>query len=521
MAWRQKLSDEAWAKALPVVQAQAVAGRPYTPWAVRPEQLGKADIPAFPGAEGGGMWTSGGRGGVVITVTSLADSGPGTFREACEQGGARIIVFNVSGEIRLETPVSIRAPYVTIAGQTAPGDGVVITGETVDVDTHDVIIRHMRFRRGTTDVTSRNDALSGEPVGNVIYDHLSCSWGLDENVSIYRHMYINEEGRSLKLPSVNVTVQNSITSECLDTYNHAFGGTWGSVNASFLRNLFSSNTGRNASMSATDMFFINNVIHNWWHRTSDGSGRAYNVIGNYYKPGPVTLTQGDKPITYRVVDGVSARRSGWLYVEGNIVEGNAAVTKDNWNGGVQFDDVPATPEQLATIRSAEPRPMLNPTTIMDAKKAYAFVMDNVGATLPCRDAVDERVIRQVKTNKIEWVDGGDYSQLMEDNKRYRLTRRLPEDSYKMGIIYDIRQVGGLPEYKGEPYTDSDKDGMPDAWETKYGLNPNDAADANGDLNGDGYTNIEKYINGIDPKKKVDWKNIKNNKDPLIGKKSLM
>lgn len=145
-------SDEAWAKALPVVQKEAREGRPYIPWASRPYDLPQAKIPAFPGAEGGGMFTFGGRGGKVITVTNLNDSGPGSFREACETGGARIIVFNVSGIIKLESPIIVRAPYVTIAGQTAPGDGVCIAGESFWVNTHDVIVRHMRFRRGETKV---------------------------------------------------------------------------------------------------------------------------------------------------------------------------------------------------------------------------------------------------------------------------------------------------------------------------------------------------------------------------------
>ena len=508
--------DAAWEKARPIVEKEAIEGRPYVPWATRPEHLSKAEIPAFPGAEGGGMWTKGGRGGKVITVTSLADNGPGTFREACETGGARIIVFNVAGIIRLETPVSIRAPYVTVAGQTAPGDGVVITGETVDVDTHDVIIRHMRFRRGITDVISRNDALSGEPVGNVMYDHLSCSWGLDENVSIYRHMYLDEEGVNRKLPTVNITMQNCISSEGLDTYNHSFGSTLGGVNSTFMRNLFSSNAGRNPSMSSSEFHFINNVTHNWSHRTGDGSGRAYNVINNYFKPGPVT--NANEPVGYRVFRANGRGRTpGWVYVEGNVVEGNEAVSKDNWDGGVQEGH---SAEDLAFMRAKEPLPMMNPLTIMDAEEACQFVLENAGATLPKRDAVDERVIRQVKTNRIEWVEV-DNTALLESLKVVRQTRRLPEDSYKMGIIYDIRQVGGLPEYKGEPYVDTDKDGMPDAWELKYGLNPNDPSDAVKDLNGDGYTNIEKYINGINPTQKVDWTNPENNRDTLLGKKSLI
>ena len=145
-----KHSEEAWQAALPIVKKEAAEGRPYVPWAHRPYDLLQAEIPAFPGAEGGGMYTAGGRGGKVLVVTNLNDSGEGSFRWACEQGGARIVVFNVAGIIRLETPIVVRAPYITIAGQTAPGDGVCIAGQTFQIDTHDVIIRHMRFRRGET-----------------------------------------------------------------------------------------------------------------------------------------------------------------------------------------------------------------------------------------------------------------------------------------------------------------------------------------------------------------------------------
>src|SRR5699024_3444748 len=163
--------------------------------------------------------TSGGRGGKVYVVTSLADSGPGTFREALEAGGARIVVFNVAGIIHLKTPIHIRAPYITIAGQTAPGDGICIAGETVDINTHDVIIRHMRFRRGATDVTRRDDALGGPVMGNIMVDHVSASWGLDENISMYRNIF-NTGDEDKKLPAVNITIQNTISAEGLSTYNH-------------------------------------------------------------------------------------------------------------------------------------------------------------------------------------------------------------------------------------------------------------------------------------------------------------
>jgi hypothetical protein len=176
-----RLSDEAWTRALPIVLEWERKGKPYIPWAARPEDLPQSKIPAFPGAEGGGAYSFGGRGGRVIVVTSLADAGPGSFREACEAGGPRIIVFNVAGIIQLKCRIRIRAPYVTIAGQSAPGDGMCIAGNTVEVETHDVVIRHMRFRRGATDVGDRNDSIGGNAVGNVMIDHVSASWGLHPN----------------------------------------------------------------------------------------------------------------------------------------------------------------------------------------------------------------------------------------------------------------------------------------------------------------------------------------------------
>src|SRR5436190_3163318 len=219
-------SDEAFQKALSVVEAWANKGKPYLPSAESPEQLPQAKIPAFPGAYGGGMYSFGGRGGQVLVVTNLNDDGPGSFREACETGGPRIVVFNVAGIIRLKDRIRVRAPYITIAGQTAPGEGVCVAGNTVELETHDVIVRHLRFRRGATNVGDRNDSLGGNPVGNIIIDHVSASWGLDECMSIYRHMYEPPGGgQAQKLPSVNITIQNSIFSEALNTYNHAFGST--------------------------------------------------------------------------------------------------------------------------------------------------------------------------------------------------------------------------------------------------------------------------------------------------------
>ncbi|MBD0823770.1 pectate lyase family protein [Aestuariibaculum marinum] len=519
-----KHSDEAWEKAKIIVQKEAREGKPYIPWAGRPTDLPQAEIPAFPGAEGGGMYTYGGRGGEVYTVTSLADDGPGSLREACEKGGARTIVFNVAGIIKLETPLIIRAPYITIAGQTAPGDGICVAGETVWIDTHDVIIRHMRFRRGDTFVGRRDDAIGGNPVGNIMLDHISATWGLDENMSIYRHMYSpGADYKDEKKPTVNITIQNSLFGEALDTYNHAFGSTLGGENCSFMRNMWANNAGRNPSIGWNGIFnFVNNVMFNWVHRSVDGGDYTakYNIVNNYFKPGP--LTPLDQPVSYRILKPEAGRSKldtmvyGRAYVKGNIVENNEKITKDNWAGGVQIEgkdgellDFEGAKPYFAYMNASRPFPMPWIREIMDADEAFDYVTEHVGATLPIRDVVDQRIVRTVKTGKPEYVEGLD-----PDSFYHFKHRRLAKDSYKHGIITDIAQVGGYPEYKGTPYVDTDKDGMPDAWEEKYGLDPNDYSDCKEDKNNDGYTNIESYINGINPKKKADWKDLKNNKETL-------
>ena len=294
------LDNAAWQKALPIVMDGMLHGKRFVPWCSTPEELPQADIPAFPGAEGGGKYSFGGRGGKIFVVTSLADSGPGTLREACEAGGPRIIVFNVAGEIHLERPIHVVAPYVSIFGQTAPGDGIVVTGQTVEVDTHDVVIRYMRFRRGAMDVAFRDDACGGQGIGNIIYDHCSSSWGLDEVMSMYRHVYNRtEDGHYQKFPTVNITIQDCIFAEGLDLYNHAFGASIGGHNTLFARNLFASNISRNPSIAMDgDFNFVNNVLYNWWNRSIDGGddNSRYNIINNYLKPGPVTGYNMNKSI---------------------------------------------------------------------------------------------------------------------------------------------------------------------------------------------------------------------------------
>ncbi len=495
-------SDAAWEKALPIVmKEEAENGRPYRPWASKPEDLIKADIKAFPGAEGGGAYTPGGRDGNVYVVTSLADSGPGTLREACEQGGARIVVFNVAGVIDLKSPISVRAPYITILGQTAPGDGICVTGASFLIDTHDVVIRHLRFRRGQTDVAFRDDALGGNAVGNIILDHISGSWGLDENMSIYRHVYNRDStGRGEKLPTVNITIQNSIFSEALDMFNHAFGATIGGHNSTFARNLFASNISRNCSIGMDEDFnFINNVTYNWWNRSVDGGDHTsrLNIINNNFKPGPITETNSpDAPIRYRIVKMEAGRDKafkdhfGKAYVSGNKVWGNEKVTADNWAGGVQIYNGPVPEDRIAELRADKPFEMAE-VTIMETEPAFDYVIENAGATRPRRDAVDERIMKTVVTGEAIYAPDADK---YPSSSPY-VKRRLPADSYKMGIITHPGQVGGLPEYKGTPRTDTDGDGLPDDWEKKNNLDPNDPTDS-AKISPNGYAWIEVYANEL-------------------------
>jgi pectate lyase len=456
-------------------------------------------LPAFPGAEGAGAYTPGGRGGKVYFVTSLKDSGPGTLREAIEAEGPRTVLFRVAGIIHLETPLSITHPFITIAGQTAPGDGVCIRNQTFEINTHDVVLRYLRFRRGNLKV--RDDALGGHPVKNIIVDHVSASWGLDENLSLYRHVVKATDGSLKKFPVENLTIQWTISSEALNRYNHAFGGTWGGHNCSFHHNLFACNTARNPSIGMGGSFdFRNNVLFNWRHRTIDGGDGSsqVNVIANYFKPGPVTPAGA---LQYRICK-VAARRKtdqypgfGKWYVAHNYVAGNPRVTANNWDGGVQYAEAVTVKGELVPkgtekdVRVPKPFPAA-PITQQTAEEAYELILAGAGATLPRRDPVDVRVIESVRTGK---------------------------PSFQDGIIDSPADVGGWPEYRSaSPDLDSDGDGIPDWWEIKYGLDPHDPSDAGKDKNGDGYTNLEKYLNGLDPTKFVDYRKPEDNQNTLPG-----
>jgi hypothetical protein len=438
--------------------------------------------------------TPGGRGGEVRLVTNLNDRGPGSLREAVEAEGPRTVVFRVAGLITLESPLDIDHPFFTLAGQTAPGDGVCIRGQSVHINTHDVVIRYLRFRRGNLKV--RDDALGGYPIGNIIVDHVSTSWGLDENLSLYRHL-IGEKGASARKMAVeNITIQWSISAEALNLNNHAFGGTWGGVPCSFHHNLFACNTGRNPSIGMNQLFdFRNNVLFNWGHRTidgGDGSSRI-NLVANYFKPGPATRGALRQQICR--IYGRSSRYEypgfGKWYVEGNVVEGDPVVTANNWAGGVQFNQaqevkgetVPMGTEAKVRVFEQFPAPAITQQT---AEEAYQLVMAYAGASLPRRDSVDVRVIESVRSGR---------------------------PTVGNGIINTPDDVGGWPDYRSVPAPqDKDADGMPDAWEARYGLNTGDDSDAKRDGDGDGYTALEEYLNNTDPTAFVDYTRPENNRN---------
>lgn len=459
-------------------------------------------VPAFPGAWGGGMYATGGRGGRVIEVTNLDDCGPGSLRAALEAEGPRIVVFRVAGTIYLEDDLDIDHPNITVAGQSAPGDGICIAHQSLNINTHNVILRHLRVRRGRPEGGQGSDNIGGNPEGQIVVDHCSTSWGMDENLSLYRHMVRNENGPDLKLPVQNLTVQWCISSEALNAKNHAFGGTWGGEDATFHHNLLACNTGRNPSIGMGGEFdFRNNVIFNWRHRTMDGGDETsvINVIANYFKPGPAAndnmknvfarIESRDMYAPGRRFKGQAwypeaGKRPGKWYVAGNVMDGFDEITADNWLGMKRENGRPLEEARVATPFEAWP------VCQQSAEAAYESVLAGAGATLPRRDPVDRRVMEMV---------------------------RMGETGPNNGVVCDPGEVGGFPEYKydeGDVPADGDRDGMPDAWEKKHELNAGDAADGALDSDGDGYTNVEEWLNGTDPREAVDYSNYDNNVDTI-------
>lgn len=441
---------------------------------------------AFPGAEGFGRNTTGGRGGKVIEVTTLADNGTGSLRAALSASGPRIIVFTVGGRIKLQSSLTIRNGDVTIAGQTAPGDGVMITNHTVSIAANNVIIRHIRFRLGDENGVE-DDCLTGRNQQNIIIDHCSLSWGVDEIGSFY----------DIK----NLTIQWSIFSESFYRSVHAkgdhgYGGIWGGQGASFHHNLIAHHSNRNPRFNGSRyskqpalevVDFRNNVLFNWGFNTMyGGEGGNTNIINNYYKAGPATSSGS---VQYRILQytgyyyDASVRPDtlygGKFYVNGNYVHGHANVTADNWTLGVQRDNN-ATTAQLQAARMNTPFEVA-PVTTQSAEAAYDSVLAKAGAILPRRDAVDTRIVNEVRTGTV--TNGGAYDSRVGGRKS--------------GIIDSQVTVGGFPNLaSGTSPLDSDSDGMPDAWEVSKGLDPKNAADSSRYNLSTGYTNVEVYLNSL-------------------------
>jgi len=417
---------------------------------------GDPRLPAFPGAEGFGSATPGGRGGAVIFVTTLQDSGPGSFRAACQAKGPRIILFRVSGIIDLASTIVITEPFLTVAGQSAPGDGICLRGHGVVVtNTHDVVIRHLRVRPG--DIAKKEtDALSVYKSQNVVIDHCSASWATDETISV------TGAGTS------EVTVQWCIISESLNRSVHGKGPHgYGSLlradgRVSFHHNLYAHHSNRNPRPGTYGdmnrgilLDFRNNVIYDWGRRAgyTAADKASLNYIANYLKPGPSTNPDA-RSYAFHVGGSTTT-----LYADSNRIENQPEKDQDNWS-------MIALPKDLnmADVRLPGPLEVASVTT-EPPDIAYRLVLEGAGATRPRGDPVDMRIMSEVRSG----------------------TGR---------IIDSQRDVGGWPEYRsGKLPLDTDNDGMPDDWERKSGLNP-ELADDKGDADGDGYTNLEEYLNGL-------------------------
>ena len=446
-------------------------------YAVQAQQI------AFPGAEGFGKYASGGRGGKVVEVTNLNDSGDGSFRSALEQypNDPITVVFRVSGIIELKTSLVIKRSNVTMAGQTAPGDGICLkdhsfamSGAGKGGNKGNIIIRYIRSRPGGTLKTGLY-GFDMENCHDVIIDHCSFSWANEEVAAMY--------------DTKNTTVQWCIMSEGLYEAGHAKGhrsycGVWGGQYASYHHNLIADNNSRTVRFNggrAHDTIALidyrNNVIYNWGNPNAPyggdikipGAVSQVNMVNNYYKPGPAT------PTTLKFMHALDAGKAstgvGQWYLSGNIMDGDKELTKDNWKGL----DLAEIPEELRPkAKSDKAFDVAVALPKQSAKDAYEDVLKNAGATLPKRDATDARVVNEARTKTATGM--GAFG--------------------KPGIIDRPSAVGGWATYNSATVpVDTDHDGMPDEWEKKHGLNPNDAKDGN-KLAKDGYTMLEKYLNAL-------------------------
>lgn len=440
-----------------------------------------AETPAFPGAEGGGKYVTGGRGGTVYFVTSLDDTNTGnattregTLRWCLGRSGARTIVFKVSGIIELKSRISISNGNVTVAGQTAPGDGICIKDYEVVVSADNVIIRYLRFRLGDEISTHEPDALWGRYRNGIIIDHCSVSWSIDECSSFYSNQ--------------NFTMQWCYITESLnrsihDKGDHGYGGIWGGKNATFHHNLLAHHNSRNPRFNGWKrsglsygnpqdeerLDYRNNVVYNWGANSSYGGEAAgkYNVVANYYKYGPGTSSSIRNRIVQISIDGGTTitPRYGQFYITDNYVYGNTTVTNNNWSGGVNYDS--GVTQALARVDEPFEHVAIPQHT---AEKAFEKVLAYGGASL-ARDAVDARITEEVR------------------NGTYTYTG---SKAGKKGIIDTQSDVGGWPTYNSTTApSDSDRDGIPDGWLDEHypGKNANE-------YNEEGYTYLEVYLNSL-------------------------
>lgn len=435
---------------------------------------------AFPGAEGFGRYATGGRGGKLFIVSNLHDAGPGSFREAAAAKMPRIIVFAVSGTIHLDTKLTI-AGNVTIAGQSAPGDGICLADQPVSIGGDNIIIRYLRFRMGDkyqrggmVDGNGGDDAFGGTRRTNIIIDHCSLSWSTDEILSVYAG-----DSSTLQWNLIAEPLNYSYHFETgdKDYEHHGYGGIWGGRHLSAHHNLLAhcnSRTPRfdgirNAPEENVD--YRNNVIYNWGHNnTHAGEGGRYNIVNNYYKYGPNT----GKQVKFQLLNPFNRSDIpyGKFYVAGNYVDGATDITGNNWlgvkvgNGGK---------DETAQAKLEAPLNIV-PITTQTAEEAYKLVLQQVGATLPKRDTLDQRIIDNVKNRTGGFVD--------------------VQGGFPHGTAYELT-IGAWPALKAAPaLPDTDKDGMPDEWEKAHKLNPADSSDASQFTVNKWYTNIETYLNEL-------------------------
>jgi hypothetical protein len=434
---------------------------------------------AFPGAEGYGKYTTGGRGGKVFIVSNLNDKGTGSFREAAEKTGKRTIVFAISGTIHLESKINIRSD-VTIAGQTAPGDGICIADQSVVLRGDNIIVRYLRFRLGDkyqrggmVDGNGGDDAFGGTHRTNIIIDHCTMSWSTDEAFSVY-----GGDSTTLQWNLISEPLNYSYHYEKGDTgyEHHGYGAIWGGSHSSFHHNLFAHCNSRNPrfdgirNIPEENCDYRNNVIYDWGgNSVYAGEGGNYNLINNYYKYGPST----SPAVRFRIMTPYKLANIpfGKFYVKGNFVDGWPNVSADN-SQGVIFNQGTEDDRRnfLMTHEfSAEP------VKTQSAEEAYQLVLKSVGASFK-RDTLDERIINDVRNRSGRLID--------------------VQGGYPHGTAYE-QTVNAWPALRSvASLKDSDADGMPDDWEFKNGLNANDSSDAGGHKLHKYYTNVEVYMNSL-------------------------